>query len=338
MANIDTLKKDIASDNFSRLYFLYGAESYLKEYYKNQIISAFENDGFSEFNVSVCDAENVSAEDMKGFFDGLPMMSQRKLFVLNDLDISKLNEEIKTKLPKLLNDIPDYLTVVFCYSSPDYKPDKRLSIWKVIEKTGVVCNIEKASKSDLIAWIKRRFKAWNKSISTENCEYLMFLCGDMMVNLITEIEKIASGTVNDEILKRHIDLLASPTLEAQIFDLGEMVIAKRSKEALEVLDKLFKLRYDPIAVNAVLSKQIGRLYMAKLALNSGKSEDYIAELCGFKSRYPASLLCKSARKCSLAWVRKAINLCYENDIEMKSNIPDNERKLFLLLCALEQEV
>ena len=337
MSSIDTLKTNIASNEFKQLYFIYGEEGYLREYYKSQIITAFEKDGFSDFNLLICDSDNTSAEEIEEFFDSLPMMSHRKLLVINDLDIAKLNEGLKEKLPKLLGDIPEYLTVVFYYSSAEYKPDKRLVVWKLIDKTGIVCNVEHAARSDLVAWIKRRFKSWNKTISTENAEYLMFLCGDLMVNLISEIEKIASGTNNDEIQKHHIDLLASPTLEAQIFDLGEMVTSKKHKEALEILDKLIKLRYEPIAINAVLSKQIGRLYMAKLALNNGKSEDYIAKLCGFKSKYPASLLCKSARKCSLEWSRKAIKLCYQNDLEMKSNIPDNERKLFLLLCALAQE-
>lgn len=337
MSNVDTLKKNIADNEFERLYFLFGEESYLREYYKSQIISAFENDGFADFNTLICEADSTSAEEIEGFFDGLPMMAPRKLLVINDLDIGKLNENMKEKLPKLLADIPDYLTVIFYYSSSEYKPDKRLTIWKLIDKNGIVCNVERAARSDLVAWIKRRFKAWNKTISTENAEYLMFLCGDLMVNLISEIEKIASGTNTDEIQKRHIDLLASPTLEAQIFDLGEMVTSKKHKEALEILDKLIKLRYEPIAINAVLSKQLGRLYMAKLALNSGKSEDYIAKLCGFKSKYPATLLCKSARKCSLEWTRKAVKACYQNDLEMKSNIPDNERKLFILLCSLAQE-
>ena len=229
MSNTDILKKNISADDFGRLYFIYGEEAYLREYYKSQIISAFEKDGFSDFNILVCDADSTSAEELEGFFDGLPMMAHRKLLVINDLDIAKLNENMKEKLPKLLADIPDYLTVLFYYSSSEYKPDKRLTIWKLIDKNGLVCVIERAARSDLVAWIKRRFKSWNKTISTENAEYLMFLCGDLMVNLISEIEKIASGTNSDEIQKRHIDLLASPTLEAQIFDLGEMVTSKKHK-------------------------------------------------------------------------------------------------------------
>ena len=49
MSNTDILKKNISADDFGRLYFIYGEEAYLREYYKSQIISAFEKDGFSDY-------------------------------------------------------------------------------------------------------------------------------------------------------------------------------------------------------------------------------------------------------------------------------------------------
>lgn len=337
MNALDTLKKDIDSDSFGRMYLLYGEETYLREYYKKQILSQFENDGFSEFNVMICDGERTDFDSISDFFEAVPMFSHRKLLVINDLDLMKLTGEYKEKFPDLLKDIPEYLTVLFTFSSVDFKPDKRLSMWKFIDKAGVVCNVEKASKNDLTAWIKRRFKALGKIISTENADYLMFLCGDLMTNLVTEIEKISSGTQNEEITRRHIDTLASPTLEAQVFEIGDRVSKKDFKSALELLGRLFMLKYDPVAINAVLAKQMGRMYIAKTAMAAGKGESYIASACGYKSNYPASLLCASARKCSLGWIRRANRLCYQTDLDLKSNIPDNERKLYLLISELSSE-
>ena len=69
MSSIDTLKANIASNEFKQLYFIYGEEGYLREYYKSQIISAFEKDGFSDFNLLICDSDNTSAEEIEEFFD-----------------------------------------------------------------------------------------------------------------------------------------------------------------------------------------------------------------------------------------------------------------------------
>lgn len=338
MNGFDELKKNISDNCFEKLYVIYGEESYLKEYYKNQIIKLFSKDSFSEFNSLIIDGENITYDDTVNFINAYPVMNNRKLLLINDLNLMKLTGEFKDKLPELLGDLPEYITLVFTFTAVDFKPDKRLLLWKQIEKVGAACDISKASRADLIAWIKRRFKALGKTISSENAEYLIFLCGDLMTNLISEIEKIASGTQNNEVQKRHIDELASPTLEAQVFEISDKVLKRDFKDALEILNTLLLLKNEPVAINAILSKQIGRMYIAKLSLAVNKGESYVMKQCGFKSQYPATLLCRSVGSCSLAWIRKAVNLCYKNDLELKSNIPDNERKLFFLLCMLAQEV
>lgn len=330
----DTLKAHISNNEFQRLYFIYGEESYLKEHYRGQILKAFEQDGFADFNVKVCNGNALSFEDFSEFCDGLPMMASRKLLLVHDFPINKPPAEYKDKLPELLGALPEYLTVVFYMADDEFKLDKRLTLWKTIDKQGTVAEVNRASRSDLTAWIKRRFKSLQKDISGENADFLIFLCGSLMTNLVTEIEKIASATQSVTVERRHIEQLASPTLEAQIFDLGEKIAQQNYQSAFENLTTLIALKHEPIAICAVLTKQIGRMYGAKLALNANKGEGEIMKLLGFKSQYPATLLCRSARGVSLKWMRRAVQLCYETDLQLKSNIPGSERKIELLLCKL----
>ena len=330
----DTLKTDITNNVFHRLYLIYGEESYLKEHYRSQIVKAFENDGFADFNLKICDGKSLSYEDFTEFCDGFPMMASRKLLLIHDFNINKPPAEYKDKLPEFLTNVPEYLTVVFYMADEEFKPDKRLTLWKSMDKVASVSEVNRASRSDLTAWIKRRFKALEKDISTDNADFLIFLCGSLMTNLVTEIEKIASGTQSITIERRHIEQLASPTLEAQIFDLSEKIAQQDYQGAFSILNTLVALKHEPIAICAVLTKQIGRMYGAKLALNANCSEGEIMKLLGFKSQYPATLLCRSARASSLKWLKRAVTLCYETDLQLKSNIPGSERKLEILLCKL----
>lgn len=41
-------------------------------------------------------------------------------------------------------------------------------------------------------WIRRRFRALDHDIDSELARYLIFLCGDLMTGLISEIGKIGA--------------------------------------------------------------------------------------------------------------------------------------------------
>lgn len=332
MNGTDKLKQDIAENTFGRLYFIFGEEDYLKEHYKSQLLRAFGGT-FSDFNLMVLDGD-ATYEEILVFCDALPMMSDRKLLIINNLNILKLTGDLRDKLADLISDIPEYVTVAFTYSGAEFKPDKRIKLWQVIEKIGCVCQVDRASKTDLVAWIKRRMKALEHTIATPECEYLMFLCGDLMTNLVGECEKIASGTKNPAIEKRHIDALASRTLEAQVFDLTGKIAQRDYASAFEKLNELLLLKNEPVVLCGVIAKHIGRMYGAKLGIAKNYSDSDIMKLCGFKSMYPVTIMCRDVRGCSIEWLRKAVKLCYDTDLKIKSNVPDDNRKLELLLCRL----
>ena len=213
-----------------------------------------------------------------------------------------------------------------------------LTIWKVIEKHGIPVEFAKSGQADLIPWIKRRFAAHEKLIDTPECEYLIFLCGSLMTNLITEVDKISAYAAHKEITRADIDAVASRVLDADVFAMTEKIVSGDYPGALAILQDLFASKNPPVAVLGAITKQVQRLYGAKLAFEARKGEDYLAKLFGFRSSYPARLLLQGARRISLTGARKAVQLCAQADLDIKSNIPDPERVVELLLLQLAAEV
>ena len=79
-----------------------------------------------------------------------------------------------------------------------------------------------------------------------------------------------------------------------------------------------------------------RVYAAALALQEGQGERYIADLYSFRSAYPAGQIIKAARKTTVAKAAKALDICCNADIELKSNIPDPERVLELVILRMAE--
>lgn len=329
------LLADIAAGTPERLYVFYGEESYLKSHYLGKLRELCAGD-FAEFNSAELEGDRLSAEEFFDATDSLPFGSERKIVTVRDFKLMQPPADFKERLPELFAAMPEYLCLVFWFDAQEFKPDKRLAIYKALEKHGQLVDFEPASGAELTSWLRRRFKAAGKSIGADACEYMMFLCGASMTNLITEVEKIAAGTPGAEVTRQDIDRLGSRVLEADIFQLTDLLAEKKYGPALVKLRELFDMQNAPAAVLGAVARQYQRLYGARLAADERKGEAYVAEMFGFRSSYPARRLIAGASRMSLAALRRAQELCMETDLAVKSNMPDAERALELLLLRLSQ--
>lgn len=331
------LKQDLADGNPASLYVFYGEEDYLRQYYLKEL-RRICGGAFDAFDTVLLDGEQVNVDALRDAVDSIPLGSARKLVILRDYKAWQPTGGMKDFLPDLLASLPEYLCLVIDCESVEFKPDKRLAAYKALEKYGQLVEFRQASGADLIPWIKRRFQALGKIIETRECDYLLFLCGASMTNLAGECEKIAAGTRRDTIRREDVEALASRVLEADVFALTDCLLQGNYAKGLALLRDLFDMKNEPVAVLAAMSRQLQRLYGARLALEQGKGEGYVAELFGFRSAYPAKLLLQSARRCEIGALRRVQALCLETDLSLKSNLPDPERTVELFLMRVAQEV
>ncbi len=308
------LKNDISNGIPGRFYLFFGEERYLLSFYKNELIKALVDDSMREFNLIEFN-EKLSANDLVEAIDSYPVMSERKLVIVSDFDFFKADEEFKKKFTELLSDIPEYCTLLLIYPA-EFKPDKRQKLYTAMAKAGEIIEFERAGRSDLIEWIKRRFKSQNKTITNDLCEYLIFYCGSLMQALIPEIDKIAAYASGDAILRANIDAVATPNAEAVVFDLTDAIVARKYPLALELLEKLMSLGEEPISLLALIGRQMRQIYAACLLRgNSGTSQ--LMQMWGMKSEYPAKIIFNAARGVSLEWARNSVLLCAETDAKLK---------------------
>ena len=332
---VKQLKTDIANGTIGSLYVFYGEEGYLKRHYLNQL-KELCGGPFEAFNNITLDGEQVSVQSLTDAVDSIPMGSEKKLVVVRDYKLMQPTGDLKEFLPQLLSELPEYICLVFYFDTLEFKPDKRLNLWKILEANGQVIEFAQSSAASLIPWVKRHFYEHGKMIETPECEYLLFLCGASMENLLTEISKIAAGTPGERIDKGDIDALGSRVLEATVFELTDSIMEKQYSKGLLILRDLFDMKQEPVAILAAITKQMQRLYGAKLALAKGKGESDIAQILGFKSAYPARRLIQSARRCTMDFLRWAQEICLETDLALKSNLPDPQRSLELLLLRFAE--
>ena len=165
------LKGDLAQKTPGSFYVLYGEEDYLRRYYLSMLRRQLVDGPTEDFNFHRLTSENFSMQVLSESLEALPMMAERTMIQVDDVDLFALPEDDRTQLAALFSDIPDYACLVLVYA--DFKPDKRKKkLWDAMEKNAVLAEFAYQTERDLTAWIVRHFRAEKENISSALCGYL----------------------------------------------------------------------------------------------------------------------------------------------------------------------
>ena len=330
------LKTAIKTVQPATLYVFHGEEVFLLHHYLEQLKKTVLDELTESFNFHRFTNETFELRDFADAVENLPMMAERTLVQVDDIDIFKLNEDSRNKLAEVLADIPEYCTVVFTYETVGWKPDKRLKkLWDAVSR-GQIVEFSKQNQRDLVAWIQRHFAAQRKQIAPELCAYLIDITDGTMTSLAGEIKKIAAFSGADTICKADIDAVTEPVLDAFVFRMTDQLGAGDYGTALQTLQKLLKMQQEPIAILGAIGGHFRRLSTARTLLDHGRSYAELQKICGLAD-YPAKKAMDAARRFSQDFCAKAAELILETDYKMKTSFDDNERLLEMLILQLARE-
>jgi DNA polymerase-3 subunit delta len=337
VSQIQLLKKAIKENNPQRLYIFHGEEVFLLNHYLQQLKKLLIDDLTESFNYHKLNNENFDIQTFADAVENLPMMAESTMVQVDDIDLFKLNEADRNKIAEILDDIPDYCTVVFTYETVAWHPDKRQKkFYAVLEDNATVVEFAKQDQRDLVAWITRHFLANQKRISTDLCVYLIEITGGTMTALSGEIKKICAYSGAEIICRADIDAVVEPVLDAVVYQMTDYLGQKQYAQALEKLRQLLKMQEEPISILGAIGGHLRRIGMARTLIDQGKPYGELMSMYRL-SDYPARKLMDSAKRFSPEFCKRASELVLETDYRMKTSFDEKERLLEMLLLRLAQE-
>ena len=335
--NLQTLKLALKNKDLGRLYVFHGEEVFLLNHYFSQMKKQLLDELTESFNFHKLNNENFDIQQFADAVENMPMMAEATLVQVDEVDLFKLPEGERNKIAEILNDIPEWCTVVFTYIAVAWKPDKRLKkLWEAIDSNGLIVEFAKQDQRDLIAWVTRHFAAHQKRISTDLCAYLIDITGGTMTALSGEIDKICAYSGAGEIKKTDIDAVTEPVLDAVVFQMTDLLSEGRYGDALQKLQQLLKMQQEPLAILGAVGGHFRRIGTARTLLDNGRNSGELQKLCGIPD-YPARKTMEAARRFRPEFCARASELVLETDYKMKTSFDDQERLLELLILQLAQE-
>ena len=335
--SLQELKAAIRSGIPANFYIFHGEEVFLLHHYFEQLKKLLLDELTESFNFHKLNNETFDLQTFADSVEAMPMMAERTLVQVDDVDLFKLPEADRTKLAEVLSDVPEYCTVVFTYETHEWKPEKRYKkLWEAIESNATIVEFAKQNQRDLIAWVSKHFLARGKRISNDLCAYLIEITGGTMTALSGEISKIASFSGASEIVKSDIDAVTEPVLDAVVYQMTDLMGSGKYGQALQKLQQLLKMQEEPLAILGAIGAHFRRIGTARILLDHGRTTADLMKLYGMKE-YPARKTMDAARRFRPEFCAKAAELVLETDYQMKTSFDDAERLLELLVLQLAQE-
>tara|TARA_R110000868_G_scaffold88505_1_gene246729 strand:+ start:2225 stop:3253 length:1029 start_codon:yes stop_codon:yes gene_type:complete len=188
LETLDEVKQlvvDIKNGQIKPIYFLMGEEPY----YIDRISDFIEKNVLSEeekgFNQIVLYGRDITIDDIIENAKRYPMMSERQVVIVKEAqDLSRTIENLVSYAENPL--LSTILVIDYKYK----KIDKRKSLYKAINKVGVVYESKKLYENQVADWIRRTLSSKNYTISPKASQMLVEFLGTDLSKINNELEKL----------------------------------------------------------------------------------------------------------------------------------------------------
>jgi len=260
-------------------------------------------------NLEQIDAEKPNLERVVSALSTQPFMFGDKLIIIKGAD---LKLEIWDSVLSFLGTVPANVKVIFWANSVN----KKSKIYKLIDKIGEIYEFKSYApweEDQLVSFLMRRVKYAGKGIERPATLRLCETCGNNLMKLSGEIEKLVTFIGDRKNIKESdVSALASPG-EISVFVLSEAVADKDLAKSLTSFRILQKNGVVLVGIISLLANQ----FRIMLASKSRKNSMDIARIFS-ANPYFVKKCAKKASKFSEADLERNLGLLLETDLKLKS--------------------
>ncbi len=338
------LNSSIKAGTFSRVYLIYGEESYLKEHYLKTLCEKIVSKDFESFNLHKYDCDFGKKKDYSIIAsalescDTMPVMSEYVCAVVKDYPLESLSKEDLPLFEKSIKEIPESGICIFYMEHLEVSVrtnPKWANIISLISKTGVCCELTKRSISSTVSLIKGGAKNRGSSIGDEAAEYLVTYCGDNLQVILNELDKLCAYSKNETITIETIQNISTKSVEASVFDLAKNIISKNADKAYFILNTLLIQKTEPTIILGTLSMTYTDIFRAYIMNTEKRRISEISSLFNYNGKsFRIETAQKLAGLLSEEQIIRSIDFLSEADLSVKFSNKPNRLVLEELLAKL----
>lgn len=334
-----TLQKalaDIKKGQLAPVYLVLGEERYLADVFRRELSREMIQTEDDELNFAAFDMEDTplsfaieEASTIPFFGDYRLVVVERPYFLTGEKRTGGPEHDLDA-LSKYLEDPSPSTVLVFFANYP--KMDERKKIVKQLKKVATVIDVKHMEEREVRQYMQKYIQNEGYSISPEGFDLFLRLTDVELSKMMAEIAKLLLyATDTKKITKTMVEELVPKSLEHNIFDMVNYVMAGQTGAAISLYRDLLLQGEETIKINAILVSQFRLLLQTKILMDLGYQQNNISDLLKIHP-YRVKLAMQQARSFSQEVVGTIFDELIENDYKMKTGKMEKELlfELFIL--------
>lgn len=323
------IEEDI-KNGIGKCYLIYGEDTFRRKSYEDKFRKNTVDEAAQIMNVSVFNDVKTTAGQVIEAAETFPFLSDRRFILVKDCGFLSEGKKAESDLlAEYISNMSDTACILFS----EEKADKRLKLYKAIDKAGICEEIKPFDEKSLIDLISRKLAKSGIKITRPLCAYMVRNSGQNVELLSADTDKlIAYLDGKDKVNVEDIDAICSKTSEVKVFDMVNAMIAGNSERALEIYRNLLNLSESPFMVLSLISRQFRIILKSKSMSGSGIPNAEIAKKIGVPP-FAVSGALKQANSFSYKMICKALNACLQTDYGIKLGKVEPETAVEMLIVT-----
>jgi DNA polymerase-3 subunit delta len=327
------LVKSLKLNSFKRLYYFYGKDvvsvERLVEVAKENIVPSGD-----DFNVYKFDGKDLNLDEFTDVVESCPMFADYKCILVKDFNCEDYPAEYLKGFMSTLENAPKSSIIIFYIIGCDIRTAKNTLTAKnkklvdYVSKQGQAFEAVQKNLSQTTRDIQEYCNQNACNISYENAQLIANKCLCNSLTLKNELPKLISYANGREITTEMVEDLISNYYDVNAFAFAKAVVSMDGQQAYKLLNELYTLRAEPIAVLSAVASSFLDLYRVKTALNTGRSEHHVCSDFNYRGReFVVRNYVRDARNIKIEHVRECINILKETNLNIVSTSVDGKISL-----------
>ncbi len=334
---------EIQSGKTKPVYLILGNQNYLADQIKRAFVNIIPEDQRS-MNIGIYDMEDTPISSAVEDAISLPFFGDQRLVIINNpyfLTGIKSKSKIEHNLDDFLNYLnhPEKSTILVIFA-PYEKLDSRKKVTKALKKVASVVEIGRISEATIRSTVQSTLKSKGFSIDEDALDRLIQLTAGDLTTMMNELPKLMIySNTSKKISLTAVSGLVSRSMEQNVFDLVNQVLAKNTRKAMEIYHQLIMDNEEPLRINAVLVQQFRLLLQVKILNRHGYSQGDLSSALKVHP-YRVKMALQSVNRFNYEELKRAFLGLVEIERDLKSTNRDPELlfEVFVLKFARFQPV
>jgi DNA polymerase-3 subunit delta len=229
---MDAFLRSLPKGGLAPAYYFHGPEDLLKDEALRALLDRVLEPSLRDFNLDQRAGGQLDADTPYALCTTLPMLSERRVVVLREIEALKRKPKVRGALLEYLaRPAPDTVLVLIQGANEETED-------KEIARAAVTVACEPLSEDRVLKWLARRATGLGVELPDDAARHLVRAVGGELASLAAELDKLAALPADEPFTVERVGELVGVRHGETIFDWRDAVLEDRTGPAVHLIGRL----------------------------------------------------------------------------------------------------